>query len=147
MQKLPTLGVLEQALSPWAANTVFVGMKDCRTRLTSAFMPLNAATVTDTCPMKYVRNKLDWLGAKKVFSTFNLKHSFFQVELDDSSKLLTAIRSMLRILRYTRMPMGMTISPVTFQIVSKQSWVVAKARTCWPSWMKWASGQSMKIVF
>ena len=117
MWKLLNIGVLEQAVSPWAANNVFVRKKDGRIRVISDFRALNAATVTDTYPMEDVRNTLDWLAGKKDFSTFDLKDGFFQVELDASSKPLTAIRTVLGLLQYTRLPMGMKNSTSTFQRV------------------------------
>ena len=60
-------------------------------------------------------NMVDWLAGKKVFSFFDLKDGFFQVELDDSSKPLTAIGRVLGLLQYTRLPMGMKNSPGTSQ--------------------------------
>lgn len=115
MQKLLQMEVLEHAVSPWAANNVFVRKKDGGIRVTSDFRALNDATVTDTYPMEDVRNVLNWLAGKNVFSTFDLKDGFFQVELEEESKPLTAIRTVLGLLQYRRLPQGMKNSPGTFQ--------------------------------
>ncbi len=73
------------------------------------------ATVTDSYPMEDVRETLDWLATKKIFSTFDLKDGFFQVELEEYSKPITAIRTVLGLLQYTRLPQGLKNSPGTFQ--------------------------------
>ncbi len=65
--------------------------------------------------MESVRDTLDWLANKKIFSTFDLKDVFFQVELEDESKPLTVIRTVLGLLQYTRLPQGLKNSPGTFQ--------------------------------
>ena len=115
MQKLIELGVLEPSTSPWASNNVFVRKKDGSIRVTSDFRALNDATVTDSYPMEDMRHVLDWLSSKKVLSTFDLKDAFYQVELEDSSKQPTAIRTVVGLLQYTRLPQGMKNSSVTLQ--------------------------------
>ncbi len=115
MRKLLEMGILEPAVSPWAANNVFVPKKDGNIRVTSDFRALNNARVTDSYPMEDVREALGWLGNTKIFSTFDLKDGFFQVELEPDSKPYTAIRTVLGLLQYTRLPQGLKNSPGTFQ--------------------------------
>ena len=115
MSRLVELGVLEQSISPWAANNVFVPKKDHGVRVTTDFRALNNVTVTDAYPMEDVRNTLDWLATKKIYSTFDLKDGFYQVELDVGSRPLTAVRTVLGLLQYTRLPQGLKNSPGTFQ--------------------------------
>lgn len=109
------MGVLEPAISPWAANNVFVRKKDGSIRVTSDFRRLNELTVTDSYPMKNVRETLDWLATRSIFSVFDLKDGFYQVELDPSSKNCTAVRTVLGLLQYTRLPQGFKSAPGTFQ--------------------------------
>lgn len=115
MGRLLKLGVLEPAVSPWAANNVFVRKKDHGIRVTSDFRRLNALTVTESYPMENVRETLDWLATKKVFSTFDIKDGFYNVELAPESRACTAIRTCLGLLQYTRLPMGLKNSPGMFQ--------------------------------
>lgn len=117
MQKLIELGVLEPSKSPWASNNVFVRKKDGSIRVTADFRAMNNATVTDSYPMEDMRQVLDWLGSKKIFSTFDLKDAFYQVELEDHSKPLTALRTVIGLLQYTRLPQGMKNAPDTLQRV------------------------------
>lgn len=115
MEKLVGMGVLEPPVSPWAANNVFVRKKDGGIRVTSDFRRLNDLTITDSYPMENVRDTLDWLATKRVFSIFDLKDGFYQVELDPCSKECTAIRTVLGLLQFTRLPKGLKNSPRTFQ--------------------------------
>ena len=117
MQKLLRLGVVEPATSLWAASNVFVKKKDGSMRVTSDFRELNALTVRDTHPMEDVRATLDWMASKTIFSTFNLKDGFFQIELDEESRNFTAIRIVLGLLRYLRLRQGLKNLPAVFQRV------------------------------
>ena len=108
------LGVLEPSTSPWASNNVFV-KKDGSISVTADFRALNNETVTESYPMEDMRQVLDWLGNKKILSTFDLKDAFYQVVLEEKSKLVTAIRTMVGLLQYTRLPQGMKNSSGTLQ--------------------------------
>lgn len=115
MDKLVKMGVLESAVSPWAAENVFVRKKDGGIRVTSDFRRLNDLTVTDSYRMENVRDTLNWLATKRVFSVFDLKDGFYQVELHPDSKACTAIRTVLGLLQFTRLPQGLKNAPGTFQ--------------------------------
>lgn len=115
IQKLIELSVLESSSSPWASNNVFVRKKDGSIRVTSDFGALNDATATDSYPMEDMRHVLDWLSSKKVLSTFDLKDAFYHVELEGRSKQPTAIKTVVRLLQYTRLPQGMKNSSETLQ--------------------------------
>lgn len=101
MRQLIALGVLEPSVSPWASSDVFVRKKDGIIRVTADFRALNDATVTDSYPMEDMRQVLDWLGSKRIFSCFDLKDAFYQVELSPESRPLTAIRTVVGLLQYT----------------------------------------------
>ena len=52
---------------------------------------------------------------QEYFSTFDLKDAFYQVELENESKHVTAIRTVIGLLQYTRLPQGTKNSPGTLQ--------------------------------
>ena len=131
MKRLLELGVVEHATSPWAACNVFVKKKDGSTRVTSDFRGLKSVTVTDSYPTEEVRATLDWMGGKRVFSTIDLKDGFFQIELDENSKDYTAVRTVLGLLRYVRLPQGLKHSPAAFQRVINIILGDRKGRDVW----------------
>lgn len=79
------MGVLEPAVSQWAANNVFVRKNDGGIRVTSDFRRLNDLKVTGSNPIENVRDTLDWRATKKVFLVFELTNRFDQMERDPSS--------------------------------------------------------------
>ena len=81
----------------------------------SDFRRLNDLTITDSYPMENVRDTLDWLATKSLFSVFDLKYGVHQVELDPSSKKCTTIRTVIGLLQFTRLPQGLTHSSGTFE--------------------------------
>jgi transposase InsO family protein len=108
-------GIMEPAVSPWAAANVFVPKKSGGLRTTTDFRLLNEMTVSDKYPMEDVRTILDWLSSKRIFSTFDLKDGFFQVVLAEESRPLTAVRTVMGLMQYRRLPQGLKNSPATFQ--------------------------------
>ena len=96
---------------------VFVKKKYGTMRVTSDFRELNEITVTDTYAMEDFRATLDCMGTKSIFATFDLKESFFQIELENVSRGLPAICTVFRPLRYIRLPQRMKNSPVAFKRV------------------------------
>jgi hypothetical protein len=108
-------GIMEPSVSPWAAANVFVPKKNGGLRTTTDFRLLNDMTVSDTYPMEDVRGTLDWLSGKRIFSTLDLKDGFFQVMLAKESRPLTAVRTVMGLMQYRRLPQGLKNSPATFQ--------------------------------
>lgn len=98
MEKLIMPGLLEPRTSPWASNNVLVREKDGTMSVTADFRALNNATVTESFPMEFMRQVLDWLGNKIILSTLDLNEAFYQVELEDKSKPPTAIHAVVGLL-------------------------------------------------
>lgn len=115
MQELITLGVSKPSLSPWATNNVFVKKKDEDNRATSDFRRLQELAVTDLYPVKHMRHILDWPGSSRIFSVFDWKNGFCQVELHPASRECTAVRTVPDLLQYTRLPQGLKNYLGTFQ--------------------------------
>lgn len=84
--RLLSLSILEYFTSPLAAVNRFVSKKDHGTTVTTNVWAPNNPKVPDLFPMEIVGNTLDWLSPKKLFSTFDLKDCFHQVELDNDSR-------------------------------------------------------------
>lgn len=83
--------------------------------VTTDIKALNSLTETDAYPVKDIRETIDWLSGKRVFSTFNLKDGYYQMEIAKESRPLNAVRTVLGLLQYTRLVQGLKNSPGTFQ--------------------------------
>jgi hypothetical protein len=98
---------MEPSVSPWAAANVFVPKRKGGLRTTTDFRQLNAMTFSDTYPMEDVRTTLDWLSGETILSTFDLKDGFVQIVLAEESRPLTAVRTVLGLVQYRRLPQGL----------------------------------------
>lgn len=62
---------------------------------------LKLLTVTDLYLVANVHDTLDWLASKRGFSVFDLKDTFYQMELDLNSKDCAANRTVLKVLQFS----------------------------------------------
>ncbi|ROT81240.1 gag-pol fusion protein [Penaeus vannamei] len=108
-------GIIEPSQSPWSAPMLLVPKKDGSLRPVIDYRRLNAATVPDRYPIPTIRTLLQEVGeGHAIFSSIDLAHGFLQVEMDPSSKDLTAFSTPHGHFAFTRMPFGLRNSPITF---------------------------------
>ena len=83
---------------------------------------MNARTVKDAYTLPRIEETLDYLAGSKWFSTLDLKLGYWQVELDEESKPLTAFTAgPLGFYECEMMPFGATNAPATFQRMMETS--------------------------
>jgi len=108
--------IIEPAQSPWAANLVMVQKKQTgEYRCCVDFRGLNAVTLKDAYCLPRIDTCLDALTGATLFSTFDLRNSYFQIELNERGRDKTAFVCRNGQFRYKRMPMGLCNSGATFQ--------------------------------
>ena len=83
------LGAIKRSKSPWAGAVVLVRKKDGSLRFCIDLRKLNTLTVKDAYSPLRIGETLDCLDGSKIFTSLNLKSSFWQVELNEESKPLT----------------------------------------------------------
>ena len=77
---------------------------------------LNNWTIKDTYSLPHINETLDSLQGSQWFSSLNLKLGYWQVEMDEESKPLTAFAmGPLGFYKCKRMPFRFTNAPTTFQ--------------------------------
>ena len=77
---------------------------------------LNAKTIKDAYSLPRIEETLDCLTGAQIFSSLDLKSGYWQVELEESSKPLTAFTvGPLGFYECDHMPFGLTNAPATFQ--------------------------------
>ena len=80
--------------------------------------PHNNQTVKDAYSLPQIEETLDSLQGSQWFSSLDLKSGYWQVEMDEESKPLTAFTvGPLGFYESKRMPLGRANSPATFQRV------------------------------
>lgn len=84
-------------------------------RLVVDYRQLNKKLLDDKFPLPHLEDILDKLGKAKFFSTIDLKNSFHQIELEQSSRPLTSFSTNDGQYQFTRLPFGCKISTNSFQ--------------------------------
>lgn len=108
-------GVIEESYSPWAAPVVLVRKKNGTWRFCLDYRKLNAVTIKDSYPLPRVDDALDALSGSAWFSTMDLQHGYWQVELEEKDREKTAFTTGSGLYHFTVMPMGLTNAPATCQ--------------------------------
>ena len=116
LQEMAEVGAIRKSFSPWASAVVLVRKKDGGPRLCIDLRKLNNRTIKDGYSLPRIDDTLDCLHGAKWFSTLDLKSGYWQVELEEEAKPLTAFTmGPLGFWECERMPFGLTNAPATFQ--------------------------------
>lgn len=83
------LGVIEPAQLPWAANLVIVLKKNGDYRACVDFRGLNSITRGDAYSLPRIDACLDALSGSSWFSTFHLRDSFYQLQVEKRDRQKT----------------------------------------------------------
>ena len=116
LQIMVEVGAIRRSFSPWASAAVLVRKKDGGLRLCIYLRKLNKRTVKDGYALPRTDDTFDCLHGAKWFFTLDLKSGYWQVELEEEAKPLTAFTmGPLGFWECERMPFGLTNDPATFQ--------------------------------
>ena len=89
-------------------------------RPVSDFRLLNNQLVDNHWPLPYIRDLLDRLHGKQLFSAWDLRSGFYNLVLEPSSRHLTAFNVLGSTYQFVRLPQGIKISPAIFQRVIEE---------------------------
>ena len=119
LRRLEKEGVLEPIeFSNWVAPTCIVALlkSDGKVRICVDFrVSVNPALKLDRYPIPKVEDVLATLAGGKSFTKLDLNQAYTQLALDKESKELTGINAHKGLLRYTRLPFGVSSAPGIFQ--------------------------------
>ena len=116
LKEMLEIGAIRKSNSPWASVVVLVRKKDGSLRFCINLHKLNAHTIKDAYSLLRIDETLDCLGGSVIFTSLDLKSGYWQVEMDEMSKQLTAFTvGPLGFYECERMPFSSTNAPATFQ--------------------------------
>ena len=116
LQEMVEVGAIRKSFSSWASAVVLVRKKDGGLRFCIDLRKLNNRTIKDGYSLPRIEDTLDCLHGAVWFSTLDLKSGYWQVELEEEAKPLTAFTvGSLGFWECECMPFGLTNAPATFQ--------------------------------
>jgi hypothetical protein len=107
-------GVIEESKSPWGAPVIIV-YRNSKPRVCIDFRRLNKVTVADQHPIPKQTDILQALSGAQYLSVFDALSGFTQLEFDEISRPITAIRTHRGLHHFKRMPFGWRNGPPVFQ--------------------------------
>ena len=90
IQEMLDVGAIRPSNNPWASAVVLVWKKDGKLQFCFDLQKLNARTIKDAYSLPRINEMLDCLNGAKLFSSLDLKLGYWQVEMEEDSKALTA---------------------------------------------------------
>ena len=116
LEEMVNIGAIRKSQSPWASAIVLVRKKDGSLRFCIDLRKLNERTIKDAYSLPQIEESLDCLNGAQIFSSVDLKSGYWQVELTEESKAMTAFTvGPLGFYECIRMPFSLTNASATFQ--------------------------------
>ena len=78
------------------------------------FRRLNANTVAEPYPVMNIEDVLDKLRGAKIYSTLDMKSGYWQLEIEEASKIFTAFNTSTGHYEFNRVPFGLKNAPNEF---------------------------------
>ena len=115
LKEMIEVGAIWKSSSPWVSAVILVRKKDGSLRFCIDLHKLNACTIKDAYSLPHIDEMLDCLGGAMIFTSLDLKSGYWQVEMEEDSKPLTAFTvGPLGFYECKKMPFSLTNTPATF---------------------------------
>ena len=116
LQEMLAIGAIQKSTSPWASPVVLVCKKDGSLQFCIDLRKLNNQTIKDAQSLPRIEDSLDCLNGATLFTSLDLQSGYWQVEMTEDSKPLTAFTvGPLGFYECVWMPFGLTNALATFQ--------------------------------
>ena len=115
VQSMLDKGVIEPSTSPWSSPVVLVRKKDSSIRYCIDYRKVNNVTKKDSFPIPSIEESLTALKDAKFFSTLDLCSGYWQVELTDKAKEISAFSTGRNLYQFKVLPFGLSNAPATFE--------------------------------
>lgn len=107
-------GVIEESRSPFASPTVVVPKKDGSHRVCIDYRRVNQKIIRDHYPLPLIEDQLDHLAKARVYTTLDMKDSYFHVVIDEESRKYTSFVTPTGQYQFRVAPFGLRTSGTAF---------------------------------
>ena len=111
-------GLIQMSSGTWTSPIVLVKKKDGSYRFCVDYRKLNSVTEKQAMCLSNIENTMEIMHGKKFFSAIDLCSGFWQVKLHEDSQEKSGFITPWGTFSFTRMPMGTSSSPATFNRLS-----------------------------
>lgn len=108
-------GIIRESESSYASPIVLVKKRNGDIRMCVDFREVNKRVLRDHYPLPRIQDQIDNLAKAVYFCTLDMKSGFYQVEIEESSKHITAFVTPDGLYEYNRLPFGFVNSPSCYQ--------------------------------
>ena len=117
LNRMEAMGVIEKVTepTPWVAGMVVVPKKSGSIRICVDLKPLNESVRREIHPIPKVDETLAQLTGARVFSKLDANSGFWQIPLEEKSKLLTTFVTPFGRYCFNKLPFGISSAPELFQ--------------------------------
>ena len=122
LEKMQDAGVISPVTQPteWCSGMVIAPKPGGAVRVCVDLTQLNKAVQREVFPMSSVDDNLAKLKNSKIFTKLDAKSGFWQIPLDDESKLLTTFVTPFGRFCFNRLPFGISSAPEIYQRMMSQ---------------------------
>jgi len=121
-------GVIRESVSPWSAPVVVVKKKSGDYRMCIDYRRLNSITIRPTYSIPDSQTIFNHLSEATIFSSIDVSNAYYQCEIRESDKKLTAFSTRKGHFEFNKMPFGLSGAPFTFQrlmhsVLKTENWI------------------------
>ena len=120
LEKMLRLKVIRPSSSPYSSPIFLIPKKDGTARFVLDARFINKVIQGDQFPLPHIRDLFDRLKGYKVFSHLDLRSGYWQVNLREGDRALTAFQTPEGLFEFCVMPFGVKTAPAAFQRLIQQ---------------------------
>lgn len=114
-RKMMELGIARPSRSCWSAPLHLVSKRNSEWRPCGDYRALNARTIPDCYPVRYIQYFAQTLESKKIFTTLDLVRAYHQIPVAERDISKTAITTPFGMYEFPYMSFGLRNAAQTFQ--------------------------------